>query len=99
VVRWRPARPGDDRYEVLVSYSAASNRATDAPYTVHHAEGTTAVAVNQQARGVPDVRTGKWFSLGTFPFRGGIDGYVELSDAADGVVVADAVRFRRQVAP
>ncbi|MEU4232164.1 exo-alpha-sialidase [Nonomuraea sp. NPDC026600] len=94
--RWRPALPGDDRYEVLVSYSADPNRATNAPYVVHHAEGTTPVPVNQRVRGVPDVRMGEWTSLGTFSFRAGLDGYVELSDAADGVVIADAVRFRRQ---
>jgi hypothetical protein len=94
--RWRPALPGDDRYEVLVSYTADPNRATNAVYTVHHASGTTAVTVNQEQRGVPDVRTGEWKSLGTFTFRAGIAGYVELSDAANGYVIADAVRFRRQ---
>jgi hypothetical protein len=96
VARWRPALPGDDRYEVLVSHAADPNRATNAPYVVHHAEGTTPAAVNQRVRGVPDVRMGEWTSLGTFSFRAGLDGYVELSDAADGVVIADAVRFRRQ---
>ncbi|WP_433430536.1 exo-alpha-sialidase [Nonomuraea sp. CA-141351] len=96
VARWRPALPGDDRYEVLVSYSADANRATNATYVVHHAEGATPVAVNQRVRGVPDVRMGEWTSLGTFSFRAGLEGYVELSDAADGVVIADAVRFRRQ---
>ncbi|MBT2232345.1 exo-alpha-sialidase [Nonomuraea sp. NEAU-A123] len=96
LARWRPALPGDDRYEVLVSYAADPNRATNAPYVVHHAEGTTPVAVNQKVRGVPEARMGEWISLGTFPFRAGLDGYVELSDAADGVVIADAVRFRRQ---
>ncbi|MEV6159950.1 exo-alpha-sialidase [Nonomuraea sp. NPDC052129] len=97
VARWRPALPGDDRYEVLVSYAADPNRATNATYVVHHAEGATPVAVNQRVRGVPDVRMGEWTSVGTFSFKAGIDGYVELSDAADGVVIADAVRFRRQV--
>jgi hypothetical protein len=96
MVRWRPAIPGDDRYEVRVSYSAASNRATNATYVVHHAEGSTPVTVNQQVRGVAAPRGGEWMSLGTFPFRAGIDGRVELTDAADGVVIADAVRFVRQ---
>ncbi|MEU6782711.1 exo-alpha-sialidase [Nonomuraea angiospora] len=94
--RWRPALPGEDRYEVLVSYAADPNRATNAPYVVHHAAGATPVAVNQQVRGVPDPRMGEWTSLGTFSFRAGLEGYVELSDAANGVVIADAVRFRRQ---
>jgi BNR repeat-like domain len=96
VARWRPAIPGDDRYEVLVSYAADPNRATNATYVVHHGEGSTPVAVNQKLHGVPEVRTGEWVSLGIFPFRAGLDGYVELSDAADGVVIADGVRFRRQ---
>ncbi|MGI5289919.1 exo-alpha-sialidase [Nonomuraea polychroma] len=95
VARWRPALPGEDRYEVLVSYSADPNRATNATYVVHHADGTTSVPVNQRERGVPDVRTGEWVSIGTYRFRAGLDGYVELSDAANGVVIADAVRFRR----
>jgi hypothetical protein len=99
VARWRPAILGDDRYEVQVAYSADPNRATNAPYTVHHAEGSTTVPVNQRLHGTPDIRTGEWMSLGTFPFRAGIDGYVELTDGADGVVIADAVRFLRQPRP
>ena len=94
-VDWRPALPGDGRYEVLVSYSAGTNRATNATYTVHHAEGSTPVAVNQQVAGAPAPRGGEWASLGVFPFAGGIDGHVVLTDAADRTVIADAVRFLR----
>jgi hypothetical protein len=83
---------------VLASYSAGTNRATDATYVVHHADGVTPVKVDQTQHGVPELRTGEWVSLGTFRFEAGIDGYVELSDAADNVVIADAVRFRRQPA-
>lgn len=97
VATWRPALPGTDRYEVLVSYSAGTNRATDATYVVHHADGVTPVVVDQTVAGIAEVRTGEWVSLGTFRFEGGIDSYVELSDAADNVVVADAVRFRREL--
>jgi hypothetical protein len=32
-------------------------------------------------------------SLGTFTFTAGLDNYVELTDNADGVVIADAVRW------
>jgi hypothetical protein len=96
VARFRPALSGDDRYEVLVSYSAGTNRAHDATYVVHHADGATPVAVDQTVPGASDPRTGSWVSLGVFPFRAGTDGYVELSDLADATVIADAVRFRRQ---
>ncbi|MGW6282858.1 golvesin C-terminal-like domain-containing protein [Kribbella sp. NPDC055071] len=95
LARFRPALPGAGTYEVLVAYAADPNRATNAPYTVHHADGTTTVAVNQQLHGTPDPRTGEWISLGTFTFDAGLSGYVELSDNANGVVIADAVRFRR----
>lgn len=96
VVRWRPALPSDSQYEVRVSYTAASNRASNAPYTVHHAGGSTTVAVDQQVRGVPEARGGEWISLGVFDFDAGINGRVELSDAANGVVIADAVKFVRK---
>lgn len=95
-VQWQPALPGDGQYEVLVSYSAGTNRATNATYTVHHVDGGTPVAVNQQVAGAPDPRSGTWTSLGVFGFNGGIDGHVVLTDAADMTVIADAVRFRRQ---
>ncbi|MFC4122906.1 exo-alpha-sialidase [Nonomuraea zeae] len=94
-VRWQPALPADARYEVRVSYSAASNRSRAAAYVVHHAEGSTRVTVDQTARGLPGARGGEWVSLGTFRFAAGIAGTVELTDAADGHVVADAVRFSR----
>jgi hypothetical protein len=96
VVRWRPALLGDGQYEVRVSYTPASNRATNAPYTVNHAGGPTVVRIDQTVAGTPDPRGGTWVSLGVFPFAAGIDGSVELSDDANGFVVADAVRFVRQ---
>jgi hypothetical protein len=95
VVRWRPALPGDDRYEVRVSYSAASNRATNATYVVHHAGGSTPVQVNQRLRGVPEPRGGEWTSLGVFSFQAGIAAHIDLTDAADGVVIADAIKLLR----
>ncbi|GAA4730253.1 golvesin C-terminal-like domain-containing protein [Phytohabitans rumicis] len=97
-VRWWPALPGDDRYEVLVSYSPGTNRATNATYTVNHADGSTPVAVNQKLAGTPDPRSGQWVSLGVFRFDGGVGGDVVLTDAADAVVIADGVRFVRQAA-
>ncbi|MEV4619162.1 exo-alpha-sialidase [Asanoa sp. NPDC049573] len=96
VVRWRPALPGDGPYEVLVSYAAASNRATNAPYTVVHAGGTDVVPVDQTVRGAPEPRGGEWVSLGVFGFGAGIDGSVSLNDNANGFVIADAVRFVRR---
>lgn len=95
-VRYTPSIPGDDSYEVLVSYTADPNRASAAPYTVHHADGATTVTVNQKVRGVPETRGGEWVSLGTFTFKAGISGYVDLTASPTGVVIADAVRFRRR---
>jgi hypothetical protein len=95
-VRWRPAVPGDGRYEVQVSYTAASNRAANAPYTVTHGGGTDTVAVNQKLRGTPDVRGGEWASLGVFTFAAGLDATVDLTDNADGVVIADAIKLIRR---
>jgi hypothetical protein len=95
-VRWQPCLPADTRYEVQVSYTAASNRSTAAPYVVTHAGGATTVPVDQTVRGTPDVRGGEWVSLGTYNFAAGLTGIVELTDTTSGYVVADAVRFVRR---
>ncbi|MFF4752125.1 exo-alpha-sialidase [Streptomyces sp. NPDC001270] len=90
VVRWRADVPVGGACEVAVWYTAASNRASDAPYTVHHAGGSTVVRVDQREHG------GQWVSLGDFRFTAGQPATVELSDAADGYVIADAVRLVRR---
>jgi len=52
---------------------------------VPHAEG------NQRVR----VRREQSRRIGTLPFDGGTDGFVEiLAEGSHGVVIADAVRFR-----
>jgi hypothetical protein len=81
---------------VRVSYTAASNRATNATYAVNHQGGTDNVAVNQKLPGTPDVRGGEWASLGVFTFAAGLDSTVELTDNADGFVVADAIKLIHQ---
>ncbi|GAA3703459.1 hypothetical protein GCM10022224_081510 [Nonomuraea antimicrobica] len=95
VVRWRPVVPSDGNYEVQVSHTAHENRASNAPFTVKHATGTKVVRVDQRKAGVTEPRGGSWVSLGTFRMTAGL-GSVELSNAADGFVIADAVRLRRK---
>ncbi len=89
-VEWRPDLPENGTYEVTVWYVQGANRAVNAPFTVHHATGSSAVSVNQQINGET------WFSLGAYDFDSGTSGYVRLNtDASAHVVIADAVRFDR----
>ncbi len=86
-VEWTPDLPEAGQYQVSVWYPEGSNRADNAPYTVHHASGSTLFRVNQQING------GQWNVLGVFDFDVG-DASVTLSDDANpSVVIADAVRF------
>jgi hypothetical protein len=83
-------------YRVSVTWPAQSNRATNAPYTV--LDGTTSlgtVAVNQQLppSGFSDQAV-TWQDLGTFTITGNTL-VVQLSNAANGFVIADAVRIQR----
>jgi len=88
-VEWRPTIASAGSYEVAVWYVAGANRASNAPYTVTHAGGTSAVSVNQQING------GTWRLLGTYTFSAGTSGRVVLGNNANpSVVIADAVRFR-----
>jgi hypothetical protein len=87
-VRWPfPSSGTDTNYEVFARWTSGPNRASNATYAVTHAAGTTSVAVDQRVNGAV------WRSLGTFRFAPGAEQGVSLSDRADGVVVADAIRW------
>src|SRR5439155_19498369 len=75
------------RYEVSARWTSGPNRASNATYVVTHAAGTAAVTVDQRSKG------GEWQSLGSFRFSPGANQGVRLSDKADGIVIADAVRW------
>ncbi|MBI2954706.1 MAG: N-acetylmuramoyl-L-alanine amidase [Chloroflexi bacterium] len=77
------------QFEVFGWWTSAADRSTNAPYTVYARDGAHPVRVSQQSQGA------RWVSLGTYYFDKG-PGRVRLSDDADGVVIADAVRFREK---
>jgi len=73
---------------VFVKYTGAT--ATNAAYTVTHATGTAAKTVNQTTN------QGSWVSLGSYSFSAAsTTQQVRLTDAANGTVVADAVKLVR----
>jgi RHS repeat-associated protein len=72
-------------YNVYARWAADAANATNASYTVHYAGGTTVVPMNQTQNG------GQWNLLGTFTLNPASNPMVELSDQANGRVVADAV--------
>jgi hypothetical protein len=86
-VTWPFPGGGAGKYEVFARWSSGPNRASNATYQITSNSGTNNVSQNQKANG------GTWQSLGTFDFEPGKKQGVTLSDKADGVVAADAVRF------
>ena len=84
---FRPNLPVGGRYRVFARWTSHANRATNAPYTIHHVGGADTVRVNQENNG------GKWMLLGEYEFAPGTAGHVVLSNDADEWVVADAVAF------
>jgi hypothetical protein len=88
---WTPNIPVADTYSVYAWWTADPNRATNAPYTIFHAEGNDTVRVNQKSNG------SQWNYLGTYNFAAGTSGYVVLSDDADGYVIADAIKLYNSV--
>lgn len=82
------APPG--RYEVFAHWTANPNRATNAPYTIYHTGGETTIPMNQRENHA------RWVSLGTYSFDVYTPPTIQLTDDADGVVVADAVRVVQQ---
>ncbi|MGI5380313.1 DNRLRE domain-containing protein [Streptomyces sp. CA-251387] len=90
---WQPNLPEDGDYQVQVHYVPASDRATNAPYTLTYNGGSKAYTVNQQAGSA-----GVWKTLGTHPFKAGTAGKIVLGDGPASTttsVIADAVRFTK----
>ncbi len=84
---WRGDNPliGTYNISVYVGRPEVGTLATNAPYKVVTAEGSKTVVLDLKDN------PGRWKSLGTFKDPH----YVELTNDANGVVVADAVKFDR----
>lgn len=90
---WQPQIPSDGTYRVDVHSVPASDRATNAPYTVTYDGGTKAYTVDQSAG-----TGGVWKTLGSHPFKAGNAGKVVLGDGPASTstgVIADAVRLTK----
>lgn len=70
-------------YNVYAKWTANTNRASNATYTVQHTSGNSPVTVNQQAQG------GEWVLLGQFNLDA--TSQITLSDNANGYVIADGI--------
>jgi hypothetical protein len=90
VATYTPEIPESGFYPVYTWALSGSNRATDQLYRVNHSGGSTEVRVDH-------TRIGKgWVYLGTYYFRAGTGGSVEVSNksaVAGKAVIADAIRF------
>ena len=92
VARWTFTDLPADTYDVYVIWEddVLLDVATDAPFTVYDDETLlTTVSVDQTAGGAT------WTSLGSWTVESGVL-VVELTDNANGVVLADAVKLLRQ---
>jgi len=89
---WTVDIPEDGNYKIYARWSAGSNRASNAAYTVNHANGETTSTLNQQQNG------GQWNLIGAYDFTAG-QTQVSLTDVADGYVIADAIKVVSSTAP
>ena len=95
---WRLDRIGDplippgtyDVFQRGVPHSRLDKMARDAPFKIRDRNGTTLVHIDQS------LPAPTWQHLGVFEFDNGSREGVKLSDAADGFVVADAIRLIRR---
>jgi hypothetical protein len=87
--RWQAMVPNTDNYLVYVWYGGdpANDHATNAVYSVKHSDGTTTVSVNLKEG------WGKWRLLGKFRFSTSNPAIIRTSNAANGNVLADAVKL------
>jgi autotransporter-associated beta strand protein len=91
-VRWAAHLPDAGTMNVQARWSASSDRAASATYTIQAADGPHVVTVDQRSRG------GEWVSLGSYSFAPGQAAIVTLSGLA-GTLSADAVWFKPLATP
>jgi hypothetical protein len=93
--RFSPNLPYAGTYEVFSWNSCYSNRPTNVPHTIQHANDSNTISVDQDC----DTGThGEWFSLGHYYFNAGDAGYLEVHDTnlnpdINTYIGADAARF------
>jgi hypothetical protein len=91
---YRPMIGAHGCYEVYewigctIDEKGLNQTAINVPYEIHHAEGTTIGQINQKE----SMR--QWNLLGTYYFNEGTQGFVKISNNADGNVIADTFRFK-----
>ena len=98
-VRWAAHLPEAGTMNVYARWSATTDRAANATYTIDAADGRHLVTVDQRSRG------GEWVALGSYSFAAGQAAIVTLSGAAGavggaaGTLSADAVWFEPLATP
>ncbi|WP_446678288.1 golvesin C-terminal-like domain-containing protein [Streptomyces scopuliridis] len=86
---WQLNIPQDGSYEVFVRHGDVTGAASDAAFKVTHASGEVTKTVDQSTR------SNEWISLGSYSFTEAAAQKITLTDAANGTVVADAVKLVR----
>jgi PKD repeat protein len=84
--KWMFEIPVAGNYNVYAWWPASAASASNAPYTINHAAGSTTVPMNQRLNG------GQWNIIGVFYFDVG-EYTAVLTDDANGNVVADGLRI------
>ena len=86
-----PDIPATGQYRVAIAYIPNANRATNIPVTIHHADGTQTLTLNQRQK--PKEKQ-LLEPLGIFRFEKGKTGSVTITnEGTNGHVILDAVQF------
>ncbi|MET7334213.1 DNRLRE domain-containing protein [Nonomuraea sp. NPDC005650] len=85
---WNLTTPSDGTYKVQARYPSGAT-ATNATYKVKHEGGEASVTLDQTKT------PGTWVELGSYAFTAGTAHSVTLTDDANGIVAADAVKLVR----
>ena len=90
IVRFTPILPANGTYRVSIRIPRHDQASAGSYVRIRHANGLATTTL------VTDMTYDHWISVGEYEFAFGSSGHVEFSTkGADGVIVADAVRFER----
>lgn len=90
--RWHPGTLKDRDYEIYAWWPKSRKNNPSATYRIQHSGQVSTVIANQSRQGK------QWVYLGTYPFNGNGNEYVELSDNG-GTTAADGIRLVEMLPP
>jgi hypothetical protein len=94
IVRFIPEIKSSGKYQIFVYVPKVEKTSSQTLYLIKASDKIHKQTISAKSVTVEGQTSGEWVTLGTYDFKKGKQGYVELTtEGSDGIVIADAMLF------